>query len=136
MKSNLDNLYKTNSDYETSGVWYALSDEVGFRVRRFGGKNGDRVKQALAKHHKPFARQIQTGKMSAEKEKKIMNKVFVESCLVTWKGVEIDGELKDFTPELALEFFDSLPDLATDLLEFAQELDNFKNVEQEEVGNF
>ena len=131
MKTNLDGLYKTNSNFETTGIWMDVSEDIAFRVRRFGGKNSEKVKRALATYHKPYARQIEKGLMDPDKETELVTRAFVESCIVDWKGVEIDGEEKEFTVDLAVEFFKGLPDLLDELMAQAQVADNYK----EDVGN-
>jgi len=131
MKTNLDKYFKTNANFEKDGIWFEISEEVGFLIRRFGGKNAEKVKLAIAKYHKPYARQIEKGTLDPGKENKIMVRAFVESCLVNWKGIEIDGEATEFSIEKAVEFFVGLPDLASELVAYASDIDNYK----EELGN-
>lgn len=131
MKTNLDNFYKTNKKEEKEGIWFDISEDVAFRVKRFGGSNSEAVKRAMAKHHKPYARRIENGSLDAKKEDEIMAKVFVESCLVDWKGVEIDGKDTPFDVETAIKFFINLPDLRIELFEFATSAKTYR----EELGN-
>jgi|AntRauTorcE11897_2_1112592.scaffolds.fasta_scaffold00704_9 hypothetical protein len=131
MKTNLDNIYKTDSSMEKDGIWFAITDETQFLVRRFGGANAQKVKQATAKYYKPFARQVENGTMSAEKEKEILVRSFVESCLVDWKGVEIDGEEQKFEKEKAIELFCNLPDLFESIYEYATATSSYR----EDLGN-
>jgi hypothetical protein len=131
MKSNLHQFYKTDTSLETSGKWFELSEDVGFLVRRFGGANADKMKQALAKYHKPHAYQIQKGTLEPEKEKEILTRAFVESCITDWKGIEIDGEVKEFNKVDCVNLLLELPDLTDTLLDWSQNIDNFK----EELGN-
>ena len=105
MKTNLDHLFKTHQESEENGTWFTLSDDIGFLVKRFGGFNSSGIKKAMATKYKPYAKQIQMGTLAAEKEKEIMVDLFVESCMVDWKGVEIDGEVKAFDKKLAVEFW-------------------------------
>ena len=80
MKTNLDKLYKTNSSLEKDGVWFEISDDVAFLIRRFGGKNSEKVKLALAKYHKPYARQIEKGTLDPSKETEIMTRAGDYDC--------------------------------------------------------
>lgn len=130
MKTNLDSLYKTNSSMEKEGIWVMISTDVGFLLRRFGGANNDKLKLALAKYHKPYARQIEKGTLDSKLEEKLMTTAFVESCIADWKGVEIDGKETEFSKEVAIEFFLSLPDLTNELLSQSQNVDNYR----EELG--
>ena len=131
METNLDSLYKTNGKEEKEGIWYEINDEVSFKVKRFGGENADAVKRAMAKHYKPYAARIEKGTLEQSREDKIMAKVFVEACLIDWKGVEIDGEVKDYNQELAVDFFVALPELRSDLFTYATSADTYK----EDLGN-
>ena len=131
MKTNLDGLFKTNSQHEINGVWFDLNEDVGFHLKRFGGMNSAAIKKALATYHKPYAKLIEKGLLPEDKERRIYTRVFVESCMLDWKGVEIDGELKSYNDDLAVEFFTELPDLLETLVDYAQTNSNFAD----EVGN-
>lgn len=131
MKSNLDKLFKSNDKMEEDGIWFEVADGVKFKVRRFGGENSPSVKAAFAKHYKPFAALIQNGSMPHKKERKIMAKIFVESCLLDWDGVEIDGKATPFSKEVAEEFMLSLPDLMETLIQHANDSQNYR----ETLGN-
>lgn len=127
MKTNLDSKFKLDSSSIEDGVWYELAEDVGFRVRPFNSSNV-KMKQAHDKYFKPHAKTIQLGGMSQEKIDDISIRVFVDACMVDWKGVEIDGEVKPYSPELAIELFKTLPDLLNTLLSCAEDKDNYREV--------
>ena len=131
MKTNLDKLYKTDESIEKQGVYFNVSDTTGFQLKRFGGFNSDTVKSKLAKYHKPYAYQIQKGTMDPKKEQEINCRVFVESCMVDWKGVEIDGKEVPFSADAATELLLKLPDLADALLQHSTDSNNYR----EDLGN-
>ncbi len=126
MKSNLDKFFKTDEKMESEGIWFEVSEGVAFRIKRFGGENSPKVKAAYAKYYKPFASQIDKGSISEEKEKAISIRVFVESCIVDWRGVELDGAIAPFSTETAFKFLFQLPDLHDVLLKHATESVNFR----------
>jgi hypothetical protein len=132
MKSNLDNLFETSKEHETEGVWLNLKEDVGFLVKRFGGFNSTEVKSALAKYYKPYASQVENKTLPAEKEREIMTRVFVESSVTDWKGIEIDGQIKNFSKEDCVKLLVKLPDLADTLFKYAGDRENYKV----ELGNF
>lgn len=135
MKSNLDKLFKTNKDLEKSGVWFDLKEEVGFLVKPFLQSN-PHIKAAFAIHYKPFARQIELDTLEAEKQREIMVKIFVQSCLVDWKGIEIEGKIEKFDKDLAIKFLTGLPELFETLMKYAQDFSNYKDeLGEETVGN-
>lgn len=131
MKTNLDNLFKADESVEKNGVWFDIDDAVGFRLRRYNDRN-PKVKAAIAKHFKPYARQIDLGSLAADKERDIMTKLFVDSCVIEWKGVEIDGEVKEYERNLAIKFFIELPELMNTLFEYAKDFANFREGHNEE----
>ncbi len=131
METNLDSLFLTD-DSETAGVWFLVKQDVGFLVKRLGGKNEVSVKSAMAKHYKPKARLIENDLLSPEEQREILIKMFVESCVIDWKGIEISGEIKPFDKQLAVDLFKRMPDLFNTIYAYAQDLNNYKV----QVGNF
>jgi hypothetical protein len=131
MKTNLDSLFKTDNALEKEGVWFMVSEEAGFLVRRFGGANASKVKQAIAKYYKPYSRQVENGTIAAEKEKEILVTSFVEASMVDWKGIEIDGEIVPYSREVAIKFFCALPELFEAIYSYATAVESYK----EDLGN-
>lgn len=130
-KTNLDKLFKTDIQAEREGVEFTISDDCGFTVRRFNASN-PQVKAAFATHFKPFARQMQMGTMDPEKEQEINMKVFVNACLVGWRGVKDENDQEiPFSKDSAVALFKRLPDLFETLTEYASNIENYR----EEVGN-
>ncbi|HPQ38574.1 MAG TPA: hypothetical protein PLW97_13105, partial [Synergistaceae bacterium] len=67
-----------------------------------------------------------------EKYQSIAMTAFVETVLLEWKGVELDGEELSFSKENALKLFRELPDLFNDLFNQAKSTANFRAAELEE----
>ncbi len=130
MKTNLDKVFKTNESLEENGVWYAVSDETQFLVRRMSRAN-PRGKAAVAKYFTPFASQVAAGTLDPKKERSLMIRIFIDVCMVDWKGVEIDGKEVEYSPEVAFEFFTALPDLCDTLRAHAEDSKNYRV----ELGN-
>jgi hypothetical protein len=131
MKSNLDGLFKADSNLEKDGIWFNVGNGVRFRLRRFGGSNSQKLKLAMAKYHKPMARLIELDKLTVEENTELMAKTFAEACLVDWENVEIDGEKAPCNFENAVKLFTKLPELFQVLYAQSQGFDSFK----EELGN-
>lgn len=133
MKTNLDKFFKTNENLEKNGVWFEIAPDVKFLVRPMKSSN-PQLKAVAAKFYKPHAQQIEKGTIDQKRAEEIQIKVFVNACLVDWQGVEIDGKMEAYKPELAIEFFKELPELFWTLWEQCQ---NYKNYQDEatEVGN-
>ena len=133
MKSNLDKLFKTDESLETKGVWFVIDAENGVEIllKRYGGSNAKSIQAALAKYMKPYAHQIQNGTLDQKKSLEIGVKIFVDSCVIDWKGIEIDGQEVPFTIEAANKLFLSLPELFRTLEKYCSDVENYK----EELGN-
>ena len=135
MKSNLDKFFKTDKDLEKTGVWLTISDDVGFLVKPFRPEN-PAMKQAMATHFKPVARQMELGTLDPEKEREIMAKLFVQVSLIDWKGIEIDGQPTPFAKDVAIKFLIGLPDLFKTLMEYAQDFRNYQPEGEENHPEF
>ena len=133
MKSNLHKHFKQDTNLEKDGVWFEIDGGIKFLVRRFGGSNKE-VRKAMVKYYKPVARLIEKNLLDGDKEKAILAKSFIVSCIVDWEGVEIDGELKPFSIPTAIELFTELPELLDTIMEYAQDSENYRE-EREDVGN-
>lgn len=130
MKSNLDKYFKQNTSLEKEGVWFEIENGAKFLIRRFGGANAE-VKKAMVKYYKPVAKLVEKNLLDAEKEKQILTKAFIKSCILDWEGVEMDGVEVPYSFEKAMELFTALPELLDTLTEYAQDAENYR----EDVGN-
>ena len=131
MKTNLDKLFKTDSELEKEGVDLALDDKTSFKIRRFNSQN-PRVKAAMASYYKPYARQVEMGTLPQEKSDEITMKLFIDVCLASWTGVEDEnGKPIECNKANALTLFKSLPDLFDTLWKHANTFDNYKG----DLGN-
>lgn len=131
MKTNLDSLFKTDASLEAGGVWFTISKETSFCLKRFGGNNAHKVKLAMAKYHKPHARLIEADALPLEETNKIMAQVVASSCLVDWKGVIVDDKELPCTFDNAVKLFCDLPELFNALFQYISGVDSFK----EDLGN-
>jgi hypothetical protein len=131
MKTNLDSMFKTDTSLESAGVWFKVSSDTSFCLKRFGGSNSNKVKQAMAKYHKPHARLIENDALSIEETNKIMAQVVASACLVDWKGVEIDGKEVECNFDNAVTIFSQLPELFNALYGYISGVESYK----EDLGN-
>jgi hypothetical protein len=132
MKTNLDKYFASDEKSETEGVWFELTDGVSFKVKRFGGSNSTKIKYLQQKYLKPYARQIDKGLMDDKKERQLYVKIFVEACMVDWKGVVDDNNDEVlYSQENALELFTNLPDLFDFLVASSTDDNSYR----EDLGN-
>lgn len=138
MKTNLDGIFKTNHNYEIGGVEFVVRQadekkgikELSFRVRHFNAGN-PKMKAAMASYYKPYARQIEMGTLDQRKSDEISIRIFVDACLVDWKGVEVDGQEVPCSKDVAVNLFMELPALFDSLMKYASDFNNYK----EDLGN-
>lgn len=130
MKTNLDKLFKTNKVLENEGVDFVIDEKTSFKLRHFAASN-PRVKAAMAQHYKPYARQVDLGTLEQEKSEEIQMKIFIDTCLVSWTGVEIDGKEVECNKDNALKLFKSVPMLFDTLWKHCNDFQNYR----EELGN-
>jgi hypothetical protein len=135
----LESLFGTNHTHEQSGVDFVI-ERVGatFTLKRWGGSNTTEMQKKMMKHYKPVAALIEKDLLPSDKREAIEARVFVESCLVGWKGVKLGGKEVPFTVENAIDLFKKLPDLKELLVKYASDADNFKSASESEkvaLGN-
>ena len=129
--------YSTDKNVEKQGVWFSvLADSDGaeicaFRIARAGGAN-TKHSQALNRLTKPHRRQIARDMMPVGKMQSLQRQAFSDACVLGWRGaISIkDGETPEgkpiwvevgerFTKANCAALFEQLPDLADELLAFA-----------------
>lgn len=130
MKTNLDKRYKTNQSDELNGVWFDVGDGAAFQLRRYGGANAHALIAANAKWKKPFARQIEMKTISPEKLTELNIKIFVETCVVGWRGIqqEVNGKMEEiqFSEENAFSLFKEIPGLMDNLFVLCMDENHYK----------
>ncbi len=131
MKTNLDSIFATSKDKEVNGVWFDIDDDTGFLLRRMGGENSKRIKGIMTKYTKPYLNLIKSNKLPYDKERSILVDVFVDGCLIDWKGVFIDEKEVDCSKENAKNLFNKLPELFDTLQDYTQGVESFS----ENLGN-
>lgn len=136
MKTNLQSVFGTDEGLEVDGKWFEVTDEVSFKLKRFGGRNSAKGKKLRALYLKPHARKIQNDTITAELETEIYVKIFVELSLTDWKGIldftnKLEGEEVPFSKERAISLLCDMPDLLEELMALAQNSDEYR----EDLGN-
>lgn len=123
--------FGTNHELEQKGVWIAYDDSCAFLIARIGGSN-DVFSRRVNALLKPYRHQVQADTLPPERYQSIAMTAFVETVLLDWKGVELDGKELSFSKENATNLFKELPDLFNDLFTQAKNTANFREFELEE----
>lgn len=129
-------LFKTDHALEKDGITVNYGKFGKFRVARAGGANSRFSKVAEAKM-RPIRRQIESGVLPDEEQKRVMAEIFAESVVLGWEGVRgKDGQLLSYSKQACTQLLIDLPDLLMDLNEQAGKLSNFREIELEtDKGN-
>lgn len=133
MKTNLDNLFKTNKGYEDEGVKMILAPGVSFTVARYHAKS-KLLKEVMMKETKPYIHQINKGTLPEDKALEISVRIFVKGCVRGWEGIVIDGKEEEYSEEKCISLLVNRPDLFETLQAHASNLSNYLE-ETEELGN-
>jgi hypothetical protein len=94
-----------------------------------------RFQRTLAQLQQPHRRKIDAGTMDPQLSKDIVCKAMAKGLLLDWKDVvDKSGEDVPFSNEAALKALTINPEFREFVSEFAQNLENFRQAELEEVG--
>jgi hypothetical protein len=128
-------LFSSNKDSEESGRWLNLTEATGFKIRAFGSKAVTDLRDNLMK---PYTALLKAGAtIPDEKNEEIGLRVLAGAILADWKGVQnADGEIVTYSAEEAYAILKALPKLASAIIQFSLEGQNFKDeVREESAGN-
>ena len=127
MKTNLSKAYATDKNLEQEGKWFQVAEGVEFKLKRMGGSNATEVNRIRAKIIKPHLRLIEKNLLDKDVEKGLYIKVFIEACLVNWKGLLDDNDQEiPFTREFAQELFKDTPDLFDYVVDLTNDNESYK----------
>lgn len=136
MTASIFDLFATDQKSEVEGVVYNVTPEISFTLARAGGANM-RYSKVLAARMRPYTRQITDESIDLDLVNDILIEVFAETVILGWKGIT-DAEDKEisFTVQNAIALFKQLPDLFTDVREYAGKMANYRAQEiTDAVGN-
>lgn len=151
MKNNLAG-FRVDPILEKEGVWVMVRDQeiiplaldqkpdseelkeyALFKISMLGARNQVAIKAIHAKHHKPYARQIEMKTLSEEKMAEIFIKIFVEACLKDWKNVRDDqGKDIPYSEVEAIKLFTEYSELVIALNKVAMSPDFYRG----DLGNY
>jgi hypothetical protein len=94
-------LFGTNREAEENGKWFDYEGGVRVKLRRFKSKHATKTRERI---EKPFAALRRNGLLPSDVMEKVLHQTLVESILVEWSGVALDGQ--DLLP--TQENFDSV----------------------------
>ena len=136
MKFDLKGLedYVTDKSLESEdGVWVVFPEGRKFRILRAGGSNS-KYSRAMQQKLKPHRRQIDNGTLDNAVAEDLLMDVYVRHIIKDWEGIhDAEGKTIPYSPEVAKEFFEAVPDLFDDIQRLAQAMQTFQASQIEEA---
>ena len=129
-------LYKGSTEKELEGVWVDFAEGVELRIARSGNpKFQEKLEQLLKPHRRKFRR----GNIPLDLVRSLTQQAAIGTILVNWRGfTEKDENGKElpvnFSEDKALEYFKKSTDFVNDVLDFADDMELFREDDQEESG--
>lgn len=118
--------FATDKAKESDGTWVDYMDGISVKVRR---STHPMFKKAMRKAFRRFKHMGSA--LTPEQEDIIKNEAVANGLIVDWKI----GEDTPFTPDAALEVFIELPDFRRWCEEQGDDVDNFKDEREADLGN-
>lgn len=134
--ANLYELFETDKNLETEGIWYTFDKDTKFLLARAGGSNA-RFAKAVEAKTRPYRRQIDNGTIDNDLGNALLIEAFAETVVLSWAGVtDKSGKEMKYSVANCISLLTDLPDLFTELREEATRVANFRNEEIEaDAGN-
>ena len=130
--------FSTDQSLSQKGVWIKIDLEDGgppmeFRLACLGRANRNWASQA-GKVYRAHKRKIDAGLMSDEESIEKSLRVFCNTVLIDWRGVQDENDDPiDYTPEEGFRLLSSCDKLYDYLLEESQEVSNYQNATIEQT---
>jgi hypothetical protein len=125
---NIDNPHK---EKEQKGVWGKFQGSE-FLVRHIGNFDFQR---SFSRLQLPYRKKIEKGSLDPETTLDIMVEAMSIGLLVDWRHVsDKSGEEIPYSRELAVKALTNNVDLREWVQDFATDIENFKEVERDELG--
>lgn len=127
---NLRELFATNKQAETEGVWVDVGKGIRIKIARY--ENPHYV-EALRKKAAPHRAAARAGVMSDDMAEKVLNEVIAETILLDWDGVKDKlGNVVPYSRKEALAALNDMRDFRDLVLNFSKDLELFK-LQQDEA---
>lgn len=126
----LADVFFTNKESEEDGIWVTLSDPTKFKIRAFGCKAANDLREKLQKPFAPLARANMP--IPDHQQEKIGLRILAEAILAGWEGVKVGDWTPPYSAANALELFDKLPKIANWIAGVSMDSQNFRDVVRED----
>lgn len=127
--------FRTNTATEIDGRWEQLTDGSRIKVARWGNP---KFVRALDDEQAPYRTLISSGKLPADIDRAILDRVAAKTILVDWEGLELDGEALDYSSDTAFLLLNDpeLHEFRELVFNLARQGDGYrKEADKDELGN-
>lgn len=115
-----------------AGTWAKYQD-AEFLIAHAGNI---KFQRAMTRLQRPFRRKIEKGDMDPVDQRNIIIQAMSEAILLGWKGVNgEDGQPAEFSRESAQKFLKNDEPFRDFVMEYAMDMQNFKDEEETHEGN-
>ncbi len=124
-------MFDTDENVETSGVWINYGNGIRILVARAGGSN-KRFETLIRNLTKPHRKSIKGETIDEDTLTDILQEAYAKAVVLKWEGVtDKSGAVMACTVENIKKLFQMLPALWNDLREFAADFRNFLHNEED-----
>lgn len=122
--------FKTDKTKETEGTWFDVdADGTAVLVARSGNKKYNKLLEKLVKPHRHALR---SRNVPDELIEKLMAEAMAGTILLDWKGFTLEGKDLPYSQSTAKEMLQAYPDFRKMIDEFSNDINSFKEVDDEE----
>lgn len=118
--------FNTSGKKSTEGVWVPMADGGKLRIARM---DNPKYKAWIQEARKERGRRRPTD----DETRELLKKAVAATVLLDWKGVTLNGEAVDYTPEYGERVFDALPGLLDQVINMAYDESLFREDEIDDV---
>lgn len=113
------------------GIDISYGDMGSITIRRAGGANLE-YQRVARERLAPFERSLALGTVSDEEARKVMIEIYADTIIIGWTLVDEEGKKIPFNRENVIKVMTDLPDLFSDISEYANKRTLFVQKKLEE----
>jgi hypothetical protein len=134
LKTNLNDLFETNTSVEEDGVWQELKPGQRVKIRAFSAKAVVDLREVL---RKPYAALERFNKIPDEAMEEISRKVIAGAVIADWEGImgeDDDGKPVEipYNADNAYAILKAMPRFGTWVVSVSMDAQNYKDAVRED----
>jgi len=127
-------MFGTDKDAESRGIWVHFGGGVSVHMKRSGGSNAA-FKARVERLHRENRRSIELGVMTDDELRPQMIELYATTVLLDWKGVtDRSGKEMAFNKKNVVQVLTDLPEFFDEIRAESAKLENFRVITAEETG--